>query len=146
MNLNGAPELPILDAAAALKAYLNQTQGASSGGGGLETAHEITDPGDGGTIDVANSGFLGLTHTTGNENRTLPDPTFLGQEIVIYLDQDLDAYGGQITVLADNSIAIGDTNAFVDAVGQCIIYYAVQIGGNLRWRIERAVNNAPTLE
>lgn len=146
MNLNGTPELPILDAAAALKNYLNQTQGASAGGGGLETAHEITDPGDGGTIEVTNSGFLGLTHTTGNETRDLPDPTFLGQEIVIYLDQDLDAYGGQIAILGNSSIAIGDSNAFFDAVGQCIVYYAIQVGGNLRWRIERAVNNAPTLE
>lgn len=148
MNLNGAPELPSLDPATAFQNYLNQSQGASPGGGGagLSTANEIEDPGDGGTIDVSDSGALGLTHVTGSETRDLPDPSYLGQEVIMYFDQDLDSYGGDITVTADNAITnSAETDLVFDAVGQCAVYYAVSIGGNLRWRVERAVNNGPTL-
>jgi hypothetical protein len=146
MNLNGAPELPSLDANTALNNYLNTTGAGSTGGGaGVTNAHPITDPGDGGTIDVSNSGFLGLTHVTGSESRTLPDPTFLGQEIIVYLDEDLDAYGGRIDVNSANDFSNSPAHSTMefDAVGQCAIFYAVQVGSSLRWRIERALNNEP---
>lgn len=148
MNLNGAPELPSLDPAAALQNYLNQSEGASAGGGGagLTTANVIEDPGDGGTIDVSNNGILGLTHTTGIESRTLPDPAFAGQEIIIFFDEDLDAYGGRVDINADSDFSSGDDRMEFDAVGQCVIFYGVQLFGALQWRIERAVNNEPFIE
>ncbi len=144
MNLNG-PELSSLDAATALQNFLNSTGAASlgAGGAGVATVAPITDPGDGNAIDVENSGYLDLTHTSGVETRTLADPTFIGQEIIVYLGVDLDSYGGVVSVVAANLVTTGDDTVNFDAVGQCVIYYAIQQGGALRWRIERALNNEP---
>ena len=143
MNLNGTPELSSLDAAAALQNYLNTTGAASlgAGGAGVATVAPIADPGDGGTINTENSGFLDLTHTSGSETRALPEPTFLGQEIMMYLGVDLDSYGGNVAVTAPSFVVLADDTVNFDAVGQCVIFYAVQIGGVFRWRIERALNN-----
>lgn len=147
MNLNGTPELPSLNALTALQNYLNTTGAASAGGGGagLISANPIADPGDSGAINVDNSGVLGLVHTSGSETRTLANPTFLGQEIIVYFDEDLDAYGGLIVIDAASNLGGGDDKLTFDAVGQCVILYAVQIGGSLRWRVERAVGNEPNL-
>ncbi len=145
MVLPGLPEQPITSAADALQNYLNTTGAGSLGGGGagIQTTFAITDPGDGNAINVENSGYLDLTHVTGVETRTLANPTFLGQEIIMYLGVDLDSYGGVVNVNAATNVNFGDDTVEFDAVGQCVIYYAVQIGGVLRWRIERALNNVP---
>ena len=146
MNLNGLPELPSLEAAAALQNFLNTTGAASlgAGGAGIATVAPITDPGNGGTVNVENSGYLDLTHVSGAETRVFPEPTFIGQEIIVYLGVDLDSYGGNIAVTSPSFVVLADDTVNFDAVGQCVIYYAVQIGGVLRWRIERALNNVPT--
>ena len=49
----------------------------------------IPDPGNGGTIDVARSGYCELTSVGAAETRTLPDPTFRGQIIDFVFVSDL---------------------------------------------------------
>ena len=59
----------------------------------------IRDPGASGTIDVSRSGYLELT-SAGAETRTLPDPTFRGQELDIVFIVD----GGTITMTAASPV------------------------------------------
>lgn len=47
----------------------------------------IPDPGNGGTIDTSRSGILEIT-TAGAETRSLPDPTFRGQQLDIVMVVD----------------------------------------------------------
>ena len=59
----------------------------------------IADPGNAGTIDVSRSGYLELT-TAGAETRTLPDPTFRGQQLDIVMIAD----GGDCVVTASSAV------------------------------------------
>ncbi len=59
----------------------------------------IPDPGDTGAIDVSHSGYCELT-TGGAETRTLPDPTFRGQEITFVMIVD----GGECVMTAASPI------------------------------------------
>lgn len=73
----------------------------------------IPDPGDGGTIDVSRSGICELT-SAGAETRTLPDPTFRGQQI----DLVGVAVAGNITITASSPVnQTGHTTITVSAVG-----------------------------
>lgn len=73
----------------------------------------IPDPGDGGTIDVSRSGILEIT-TAGAETRTLPDPTFRGQQIDIVMVVN----GGNCVITAASPVnQTGHTTLTLSAVG-----------------------------
>jgi hypothetical protein len=73
----------------------------------------IPDPGDAGTIDVSRSGILEIT-TVGVETRTLPDPTFRGQQLDIVMVVD----GGDCVITASSPVnQTGHTTLTLSAVG-----------------------------
>lgn len=73
----------------------------------------IPDPGDAGTIDVTRSGICEIT-TGGAETRTLPDPTFRGQQ----LDLVMVADGGDCTITASSPVnQTGHTTITLSAIG-----------------------------
>ena len=73
----------------------------------------IPDPGNGGTFDVSRSGIIELT-SGGAETRTLPDPTFRGQQLDIYMIAD----GGDITITAASPVnQTGHTTITASAIG-----------------------------
>jgi hypothetical protein len=130
-------ETPITSAKEAYQGFLN----------GIDTnlATVIPDPGDGGTIDVSNSGTLLLTSGASNEGRDLPAPTFEGQRINVCFDVD---GGGEVDIrtLTDGFDPGGTDNGLIfDAAGESARIYAVREGGTLVWRVLRADNSEPTL-
>ena len=73
----------------------------------------IPDPGNAGTIDVSRSGICELS-SAGPETRTLPDPTFRGQQIDLVMVVD----GGDITITASSPVnQTGHTTIGASAVG-----------------------------
>jgi len=73
----------------------------------------IPDPGNAGTIDVSRSGICELS-SAGPETRTLPDPTFRGQQIDLVMVVD----GGDITITASSPVnQTGHTTIVASAVG-----------------------------
>jgi len=73
----------------------------------------IPDPGNAGTIDVSRSGICELS-SAGPETRTLPDPTFRGQQIDLVMVVD----GGDITITASSPVnQTGHTTITASAVG-----------------------------
>lgn len=93
----------------------------------------IADPGDAGAIPVAASGGLYITSTeAGGETRTLADPTLNGQTLDITLDVD----GGTVVITAASAInATGNNTITLADAGDFIRLTAVQIGGDLVWRV-----------
>lgn len=73
----------------------------------------IPDPGDGGTFDVSRGGIIEVT-TGGAETRTLPDPTFRGQQLDIYMVAD----GGDCVITASSPVnQTGHTTITLSAIG-----------------------------
>lgn len=73
----------------------------------------IPDPGNAGTIDVSRSGICELS-SAAPETRTLPDPTFRGQQIDLVMVVD----GGDITITAASPVnQTGHTTIVASAVG-----------------------------
>ena len=73
----------------------------------------IPDPGNGGAFDVSRSGIIEVT-TGGAETRTLPDPTFRGQQIDIYMVAD----GGDCVITAASPVnQTGHTTITLSAIG-----------------------------
>ena len=74
----------------------------------------IPDPGDAGTIDVSRGGLCELT-SAGVETRTLPDPTFRGQRLILSFISD----GGTITMTASSPVnQTGNTTITWDDIGE----------------------------
>lgn len=77
----------------------------------------IPDPGNAGTFDTLRSGIIEIT-TAAAETRTLPDPTFRGQELAIYMIVD----GGDCTITANSPVnQTGHTSIVASAVGGFIL-------------------------
>lgn len=91
----------------------------------------IADPGDGEAIPVTGSGTVDLV-TAGAETRTLADPTFQGQELVLNMLTD----GGDCVVTAASPInqAGNDTLTFA-AVRDCIHLRAINTASGLEWTV-----------
>lgn len=125
------------DPGAAIQKYLNAIDAE-------DLTNQITDPGDGEAISVANSGTLVLTHTTGNATRTLAAPTFVGQKIDIVLSA---LTSGDVTVDTASGFDASSTNDLLvfDAAGESARIIGVQEGDALIWRVLRADNAVPTL-
>lgn len=90
----------------------------------------IADPGDAGAIPVTVSGYCPLV-TAGAETRTLAAPSYIGQELLLYLKTD----GGNCTVTCATTFneAGNNTATFADT-GDSLRLSAVEEGANLRWR------------
>lgn len=91
----------------------------------------LTDPGDGGAIDVDKSGYVPLV-TAGAETRTLAAPTFIGQMLILTLKTD----GGNcvVTVATTVNQTGNNTVTFAD-VADTIVLLGVENGSNLRWKV-----------
>ncbi len=101
----------------------------------------IADPGDGNAIPVIYSGQCPLVTASGNETRTLGAPTFIGQELTIYLKTN---GGTDCTITCSTTIAeVGTNTILFDATGEALFLRAVEEGSNLRWRC--AVADGATL-
>jgi hypothetical protein len=91
----------------------------------------INDPGASGTINATFSGVVKLVSAT-TETRTLGDPTFLNQNLVLEMDVD----GGDITVTASTAFdEAGDTTLVFDDAGEYAQFIAIEIGTALVWRL-----------
>lgn len=91
----------------------------------------IPDPGNGGAISVTRSGHVELV-SAGAETRTIADPSFEGQEILLYCY----TYGGSIAVTAAHAINVAtNTTMTFGAAGYVIRLNAIKFGGNLRWSV-----------
>jgi len=69
---------------------------------------QVYDPGDAGTIPT-NQAFYCLLITAGAETRTLPDPTWIGQEFVLSFFYD----GGDCTITASSPINQAGNNTML---------------------------------
>lgn len=94
----------------------------------------IADPGNGNAIPVTASGYVPLV-TGGAETRTLAAPTFVGQEIVLYMKTD----GGDCVVTCSTTInETGNTVITFANTGEAVRLFAVEEGANKRWRMATA--------
>jgi hypothetical protein len=91
----------------------------------------IQDPGPAGAIPVTITGTCTIT-TAGVEARTIDDPAYAGQRIVLVLS----VAGGALTVTATNPVNVaGHTALDASAAGATVELVGVQIGADLRWRV-----------
>jgi hypothetical protein len=107
---------------------------------------EIPDPGNGGTINTAQSGVCNLV-TAGAETRALAAPANVGQWLLLNLDTD----GGDCVVTSATDLNVEQDNTLTfDDAGQNILLVAVTVGGVKRWTAPgadtaSAGTNGPTL-
>lgn len=94
----------------------------------------IADPGNAGAIPVTSSGYVPLV-TAGAETRTLAAPTFIGQQLLLYMKTD----GGDCVVTCATTInETGNNTITFDNTGEALRLTAVEEGANLRWRLAQA--------
>jgi hypothetical protein len=91
----------------------------------------ITDPGDAGAIPVTATGYCPLV-TAAAETRTLAAPSFIGQELELYLKTD----GGDCVVTCATGLnQTGNNTATFGDAGDLLLLRAVESGANIRWRV-----------
>ncbi len=94
----------------------------------------VADPGDAGAIPVTTSAYCPLV-TAGAETRTLAAPTFIGQELTLYMKTD----GGDCVVTCSTTVNETGNNTITFAnTGEAARIFAVEEGSNLRWRMATA--------
>ncbi len=99
----------------------------------------IADPGDGEAIPVANSGHCALV-TADAETRTLADPSYVGQQLLLCLDTD----GGDCAITAASAInQTGNNTITLDDAGDTVLLAAVSVGDAAKWRV--VANDGGTL-
>lgn len=114
-------------------------QAATSAGLQQVAGTAITDPGNAGAVPVTVSGRVPIV-TAGAETRTLAAPTFVGQELLIYMKTD----GGDCVITCATTFSqSGSTTITLNDAGDAIRLIAVEQGANLRWRC--AVNDGCVL-
>jgi len=100
------------------------------------TAHQpltnaIADPGNGGAIPVTVSGYCPIV-TAGSETRTLAVPTFIGQELLLYIKTD----GGTCVITVASAINQTGNNTITMAdVRDAIRLIAIESGSNKVWHV-----------
>ncbi len=91
----------------------------------------IPDPGDAGAIPVAQSGYVPIV-TAGSETRTLAIPTFVGQELLLFIKTD----GGTCVITVASAINQTGNNTITMAdVNDSIRLHAIDNDGTLAWRV-----------
>ena len=101
--------------------------------------NNITDPGDAAAIPVTQSGTVAIV-TAGAETRTLAAPTYVGQELVLYMKTD----GGDCVVAIATAVnQTGNNRATFNDAGDVLVLRAIESGANLRWRV--VANDGVTL-
>lgn len=102
-------------------------------------ANAIADPGDGEAIPVTNSGSVAIV-TAGAETRSLAAPTFVGQQLSIYMKTD----GGNCVITAASAInQTGNNTITLADVSDALLLYCVESGSNKVWRV--AANDGAAL-
>lgn len=91
----------------------------------------ITDPGNAGAISVLQSGYCPIV-TAGSETRTLAAPTFIGQEITLYVKTD----GGSCVVTVASAVnQTGNNTLTMNDVRDVIILRAIESGASKVWMV-----------
>lgn len=91
----------------------------------------LTDPGNAGAIPVTQSGHVPIV-TAGAETRTLAAPTFVGQELLLYMKTD----GGDGVITCATGInQAGNNTITMNDAGDSIRLVAIESGANKRWRV-----------
>ena len=90
----------------------------------------IADPGNAGAIPVTVTGYCPIV-TAAAETRTLAAPSFIGQELLLYMKTD----GGDAVVTCSTTFnETGNNTATFGDTGDGLRLSAVEEGANLRWR------------
>lgn len=98
---------------------------------GFGASQFIVDPGAAGAIPVDKTGVVPIT-TAGVETRTLANPSFIGQELMIVGD----VIAGACTITAASGIdTTAHTSIPITAAGQNVDLKAAQVAGALVWRV-----------
>ena len=99
----------------------------------------VADPGNAGAIPVTASGYVPIV-TAGAETRTLAAPSFVGQELLLYMKTD----GGDAVITCATGVnQTGNNTITMNDAGDTIRLVAVESGANKRWRV--VVNDGCTL-
>jgi predicted RecA/RadA family phage recombinase len=94
-------------------------------------ANAITDPGNAGAIPVTASGYVPLV-TAGSETRTLAAPSFIGQELLLYIKTD----GGTCVITVASAINQTGNNTITMAdVRDVIRLVAIESGSSKVWHV-----------
>lgn len=102
-------------------------------------SNPITDPGNAGAIPVTVSGYVPLV-TGSAHTRTLADPTFIGQELLLYVKTD----GGTVVITTASAINQTGNNTITMAdVRDSIRLQAIESGSNKVWDV--VANNGAAL-
>lgn len=106
---------------------------------GPRLANVIADPGNAGAIPVTQSGRCAIV-TAGSETRTLANPTFEGQELLIYILTD----GGTCVITAAAAInATGDNTITMAEALDVLDLVAIRgSASGLRWRVRSSDGSA----
>lgn len=91
----------------------------------------IADPGDAGAIPVNRSGYVPLV-SAGAETRTLADPTFIGQQLLLSFKAD----GGDIVITAASPVnQTGNTVLTFADIGDMLQLIGCADGADIEWRV-----------
>lgn len=91
----------------------------------------IADPGNAGAIPVTSGGYVPIV-TAGSETRTLAIPTFVGQELLLFVKTD----GGTAVITVASAINQAGNNTITMAdVNDSIRLHAIDNNGTLAWRV-----------
>jgi len=101
----------------------------------------IADPGDAGAIPVAHSGTVAIV-TEGAETRTLAVPTFIGQELLIYFEED---GGDAVLTVAEAINATGNNTVTFSGEGDFVRLIAIKTDTDgLLWRVSAIDGATPS--
>lgn len=122
----------VLSVGATGEVSIDLTTPHPAGTGFAVTEGIIPDPGDGAAITVTESGTCAMT-SAGVETRTVADPSFIGQTLLLALDTD----GGTVTVTfaSDITQTAGENVATFDDAGDYLYVKAITVGGTPKWRL-----------
>lgn len=99
----------------------------------------IADPGASGTIAAGGSTAVPIV-SAGAESRTLAPPSYVGQELLLFMDTD----GGDVQVNSAAAVnQAGNTRITFNDPGDTVRLVAITVAGALRWRI--VVNDGAAL-
>ena len=91
----------------------------------------LADPGDTGEIPIDRSGYVAIV-TAGAETRTVADPQFIGEELLLYMKTD----AGDATITFSTAFSeAGQTVVVFSDVGQFMKVVAVESGSSIVWRV-----------